>query len=450
MMTPHSIFGSTLRVARLTTGAGVLVVATACQSLLDVKNPNNVPESALDNPAAAGPAANGLQAATVRMLSAITIVYADATDEMDWIGSRDAWGELDQGAIGNYANEFSDGAFPWVGEARYLADQTVARLEKFSTDGVLANKADLMRTYVNAAVVYATIADVYDDFAFSTKTVPAAPIGRTAMSTLYDKSVSYLDKALALATSNADKYNITAYRARVKHGKGVWQKITPKGSSTPANPLVNDAGAVADANAAIALGAADAEFTLVNNLEATAGINIWFEVNGRNESSPGKAYVVDPRSTTNKYVAALKDPISNTADARLQARLTAFKAFGTQSGTFWMTGTRELRLILAEAALAAGNTAEFTNQINIVRAMDGKPAFAGQISNTAMLAYERQAQLWLMRRRLMDMYRFGQKDALWVASPNYDSSFSQVGLLFPIANTERLGNPCIADATRCQ
>jgi hypothetical protein len=450
MMNRQNILATSLKGLRLAAGAAVLVIAGACQSLLDVKNPNNVPESALGNQAAAAALANGALAATTRMLAAVTIVYADATDEMEWIGSRDAWGELDNGVIGNFANEFSDGAFPYVGESRYLADKTIERLEAFNAAGTLANKADLMRSYIYAAVVYATIADMYDDFTFSDKTVAAAPIGRAAMVTLYDKAVTYLDKALALATANADRYNIYAFRARVKHGKGVWQKITPKGSSAPTNPLVNDPGAVADANSAIALGSADQAFDLVNNVEATPAIHVWFEVNGRNESAPGRTYVVNPAHTSDKYVAALKDPISNAADPRLQARLNAFKAFGTQSGTLWMTSTRELRLILAEAALAAGNNAEFTSQINQVRALDSKPAFSGQISNTAMLTYERQAQLWLMRRRLVDMYRFGLKDPKWTTSATAESAVNQVGLLFPIAKVERLGNPCVADATKCQ
>jgi hypothetical protein len=444
------IFATSRKAIRVAAGATILVVASACQSLLDVKNPNNVPESALANPAAAAALANGALAATTRMLAATTIVYADATDEMEWIGSRDAWGELDGGVIGNNANEFSDGAFPFVGEARYLTDKTIERLEGFIADNPVMSKVDLMRTYLYAAVVYASIADMYDDFAFSDKTVPAAPIGRAAMSTLYDKAITYLDKANAIATANVDRYNILAFRARVKHAKGVWQKITPKGTAAPASPLVNDAGAVADANAAIALGTTDQAFDLVNNVEATPGINLWFEVNGRNESSPGSVYVVDPRHTTNKYVAKLVDPVSNTADVRLQARLNAFRAFGTQSGTLWITSTRELRLILAEAALAASNTAEFTSQINQVRALDGKPAFSGQVSNLAMLTYERQAQLWLMRRRLADMYRFGQKDAKWTTSATAESAVNQVGLFFPIAKVERLGNPCIADATKCQ
>ena len=417
---------------------GAVVVALgACASILDVKNPNNVPESALENPASADAQANGVLAETVLMLSAITVPYSVATDELDWIGSRDAWLDLETGGLGNFLNEFTDGAFPSVGTARYLADQAIANLEAFDKAGRLVNRQSLARAYLYGAVVYASIADMYDDFAFSSKTVPAAPVGRANMNKLYDTAIGYLDKALVVATATADRYNITAYRARVKHAKGVWGKISPKGAVNTANPLVNDAGAVADANAAIAISGGDAKFNLVNNLEATAGINIWFEVNGRNEHRVGAAY-------TN-----LKDPISGATDPTSTASLAAFKAFGTQSGTHWMTSNRELRLILAEAALAAGNTAEFTTQVNAVRALDGKPAYAAQIPTQQMLVYERQAQLWLMRRRLADMYRFGVTDPKWTNNPNFESAFSSKGLLFPIPNVERLGNPCIADPAKC-
>lgn len=450
MMTPHSILAQTRRGFQLVAGAGVLLVAASCSSILDVKNPNNIAETALANPAASGPEANGALASLTRALGFSTLVYADATDEMDWIGSRDSWNELDKGAIGNFANEFSDDVFKYVAEARYVADQAITRLEGFDKAGTLSSRADLMRTYIYGAVAYSSIADMYDDFAFSNKTVAAAPVGRANMGKLYDTAIGYLDKAFAIATSNADKYQILALRARAKHGKAVWAKITPKGTSAPANPLVNDAGAVADATAAIPLAAPDATVDLVNNVEATAGTNIWFEVNGRNESAPGKVYVVDPVSTANKYVAAIKDPISGAADPRMQARLTQFKAFGTTAGTLWITNTRELRLILAEAALAAGNTAEFTTQINTVRALDGKPAFSGQMAAQDLLVYERQIQLWLMRRRLIDMARFGIKDPKWTSNASYDNLFSSTGLLFPIANVERQANPCITDATKCQ
>jgi hypothetical protein len=414
-----------------------LVVLGACSSILDVSNPNNVNESALSQPAAANALSNGVLASLVRMLSGVTVPYAVTTDELDWIGSRDAWFDLETGGIANYLNEFTDGAFPYVGEVRYLGDLSIAKLDSFNTAGALLDKLVLARTYLYTAVAYTTIADTYDDFAFSDKRTPKAPIGRAKMSTLYDKAVSYLDKAQTLAASGSDnalKYNILAYRARVKHAKAVWGKITPKGQ-TPAAPFVSDTGANADAAAAIAMGSPDQKFTLVSNLEATANINIWNEVNGRNEHRLGVVY------------SNLIDPLSGTKDATVQALLAQFKAFGTQSGVFTITSTRELRLILAEAALVASDPVALRTQINAVRALDGKPAFTAQIADDAMLKYERQAQLWLMRRRLSDMYRFGQKDSHWANNPNFESAFSVPGLLFPIPNVERLGNPCINTPT---
>jgi starch-binding outer membrane protein, SusD/RagB family len=421
---------------------GAVVALAACSDILDVKNPNNVNESALGNPAAAQAITNGILAATVRMLSGTTTPYAVATDELDWTGSRDAWLELETGAISNHFNEFSDGAFPFVGEARYVGDNGIAKLVGFDAGGLLTNRALLAQAYLYTAIVYASIADMYDDYAFSNKTAAAAPIGRANMVSLYDSSIVYLDRALVVANSASGtaftslRYPITAYRARVKHAKAAWQSITPKLAAGVARTvtLINDAGANADANAAIALGTADQAFTLVSNLEATAGINIWFEVNGRNENSTGTVY------------RTLVDPVTGALDVRVQALLAQFAAFGTQSGTFTITSTRELRLILAEAALASGSVPNMQTQINAIRALDaGRTAWDGVTpAPQAMLQYERQAQLWLMRRRLIDMHRFNLKDADWTTNANnFESLFNVNGLLFPIPQIERLGNPCV-------
>ena len=411
-----------------------------CSSILDVKNPNNIAESSLTAASSADAQANGVVGSVSRALRGLSNVYAVATDELDWIGSRDAYKDIETGGLGNYINEYTDGAFPLVAEARYLGDVTITRLEDFDKAGQLKNRVSLARAYLYTAVIYATIADVFDDFAFSTKTVGAAPVGRANMGKLYDTAVGYLDKALVIANTGTDatlKYQVIAYRARVKHAKGVWAKILP-GAVNTANPLVNDAGAVADATAALALAAGDAKFNLLNNLEATAGINIWFEVNGRNENAVGKVY------------KNLVDPLTGAKDATAASLVAQFIGFGTQSGTLWLTSHRELRLILAEAALAASNTAEFTSQINAARAFDSKPAYTGQIPAIDMLKAERQAQLFLYRRRLQDMYRFGQKAAEWTTNPNFDSAFSKPGILFPIPNIERLANPCITNPAACK
>ena len=453
-MMPY-LTGLKARIATRLFLGGALVVLVACSDFLKVENTNAIPEEDLNNAASAANQANGVLAATVRALSGVRVPYSVATDELDWIGSRDAWLELERGQIGNYINEFTDAAFPFIAEARYLGDETIKRLRSFQAAATLTDSSHLARTYLYSAITYATIADMYDDFAFSDKRDDKAPIGRANMGTLYDKAVLFLDSAYLIANGGTGtaytglRYPILAYRARVKHAKAVWTLLTPQGTTAPANPLVNVAGANADAAAAMALAGitADQKFELVNNLEATAGINLWFEVNGRNEHAIGAAY--GHRNATTNLTTGLRDTVMQQRDPTTLASATRFTGFGTQSGTFTLTSNRELRLILAEAELAQGNTANFRTELNAVRALDGKTAWAGNnpatVTDLYMLRYERQSQLWLMGRRLSDLYRFGQKDIKWQPSTNFANAATATGLFFPIPNVERLANQCIAN-----
>ena len=435
------------RTGRRAAAAIAIIGLAACSGLLDVDNPNNIPEDALSQAAAAEQQMRGVVASTARMLSAVTTPYATATDELDWIGSRDAWLDLDMGAVSNYLNEFTDQAFPFVGEARYLGDQTIARLEEFRAADGLRDLTILARTYLYTAVTYSTIADMFDDFALSNKREGAPAIGRANMVALWDTAIVYLDRALPLAGSDADlNYQILATRARVKHGKAAWQKITPKGT-VPSNPLVNDAGANADATAALAaLAGPDDRFELFSPADAQPDINIWFEVNGRNEMEIGNYFGV---KVDDEWFAALNDPVTGTPDSTLQDRIDEFIGYGENEGTHTITSDREMRLILAEAALAVGNLPEVATHINAVRALDGKPNWLGVPSGQAILIHERSVQLYMMRRRLIDLYRFGLGVAEWQVNPNFESAVNTPGLLFPIPNIERQANPCIDNPSSC-
>jgi starch-binding outer membrane protein, SusD/RagB family len=428
------------RVTGLAFALATVAMVAGCKDILDVENPNNIAEESLGNPQSADQQANGVQASLGGMFATMMVPYATATDELDWIGSRDGWRELDRGILANQSNEFTDASFPFVGEARYLADQTVERLEGFDADGSLTNRQSLARAYLYAAIIYGSIADMWDDFAFSDKTTSAPAVGRANMGTLYDAAVSSLDKALAIATDNNLRYQITATRARLKHGKAVWRLITPEGT-VPANPLVNDAGANTDANTALGiLTAADDRFRLRATAEANVrgpGLHLFNEVSGRQEMRLSTAYT------------GLLDPISGELDATAVALAAEFRAYGTQTGFFTIASDRELRLILAEAALARGDVPEFTAQINAVRALNGKAAYAGQIPALDMLKHERRANLFLQLRRLSDMYRFGERASQWVTDPNFKSAASTPGLLFGIPIIERRANPCIDDPSAC-
>ena len=111
--------------------ASVLTVVTAltlsgCGDLLDVNNPNNLVEESISQAAAASAVVNGSLSLVSSAISQIWQPYLVTSDEVYWIGSRDAWLALDQGFIGNPENEFSDGAFPSVGRGRWMADQALS------------------------------------------------------------------------------------------------------------------------------------------------------------------------------------------------------------------------------------------------------------------------------------------------------------------------------------
>ena len=139
--------------------AGALLVAfalTGCD-ILDVENPNNLGEESIRATSAASAVVNGAEALVYSSISQIWQPYLVASDELYWIGSRDAWLALDQGNLSNTDNEFTDGAFPSLGEARWMADEAVEIIEGHIADGeTLGGDAQLLLARANlyAGLIY--------------------------------------------------------------------------------------------------------------------------------------------------------------------------------------------------------------------------------------------------------------------------------------------------------
>src|SRR5687768_10994479 len=111
------------RHTRLASALALGVLLSGCGDLLDVSNPNDLTEESIQAVAAASAVVNGAVAANAASISQHWLGYLMASDEIVWIGSRDAWGQLDQGFIANPANEFTDDAFRNLAQARWLADR---------------------------------------------------------------------------------------------------------------------------------------------------------------------------------------------------------------------------------------------------------------------------------------------------------------------------------------
>jgi hypothetical protein len=296
---------------------------------------------------------------------------------------------------------------------------------------------------------------MFDDFALSDRNTAASAIGEANMRAVYDTAIVYLDRGLAIATATNNptlRQQILATRARTKHARAVWEKVNPAGAYAPggvASPLVNDAGAVADAQAALALiGTSDWTFTVTPSTQGTAGNNLGNDLNVRREMRIGAAYAQpDPTAQgqnrtlvqNGQPVIVLNDPVTGQPDLALRNRVRDL-INGGQFLPMIVTSARELHLILAEAALVRGDAAEARSRINTVRAFTaGMPAWDGPTPDAiTMLRHTRRTNLFIMGRRLSDMYRFGDRDSRWQTG---SASFRARGCFFPITQTERQSNP---------
>ena len=468
MRAPTSSFSRGARARRAAAAAlAALVLAGAGCKVLDVENPNNVVDAALDDPAAAPPLATGTVGSTIRALNAMLDVYGTATDELDFVGSQDGFFQLDVGNVSRAVLQFSDNGYLQLASARWTGDESIRRLAAFDQQNQLANRNDLATSYLYAAINYVTIGDMFDDFPIaSNRAEGAAPVGEAQMSLVYDTAAAYLDRGLVIATTTnnaALRTQIIAMRARAKYSKALWAKLNPPtrqaGAPEPvANPLVNDPGASADAAAALALmGSADFTLTVAPTSNGTAGNNFGNDLNSRREVRIGQAYATpDPAAqgqnrtlvVNGQPAIALADPVSGQPDPALRARVSAL----INGGNFLpaiVVSAREMQLILAEAALAQGNTAEFTTRVNAVRAFTpGLPAYTGAgVAPQDLLVHMRRVNLFMQGRRLADMYRFGQRDPRWQQS---SAAYTTRGCFFPITQTERQSNPLVTPNSACE
>jgi starch-binding outer membrane protein, SusD/RagB family len=415
-----------------------------CSALLEVDNPNNVSQDALNNPTAAPAIVNGAINTTANALSSMWNAYNIISDESFQTGSRDDYRLLDTGEIHNNTIEYSTAAFRQAVRARWMSEQAIKQVSGFHAAGQLLDEQLLVQAYLMGAIIYTSIANVYDDTPISDRTVAGPNLGEANMVQMYDSALKWLDAANALATGT-NKANVLGMRARVRFDKALWQKLNPPGT-TPAQPLINDAQAVADATAAIALMSGDYIFDLLvdnTNSGDNASGGVGFEMNSRVEHTPDSAALVSIDLTNKKPTAIIaKDPVSGALDPAAVKMIGRFiQADDINNPPFAITSKREMYLILAEAALAASNTTGFDTNINALRAIDSKAAYAGTgPTRLQLLQWERRINLVFQGRRLNDMYRFGIKDPRWIST---SVVVRKPGCLLPIPRLEREANSLV-------
>jgi hypothetical protein len=421
----------------LMVGALLILIGSGCD-ILDVSNPNNLTEDQI-GPTSIVPLANGAEAAVTRALGTVHGPYSTATGELRHIGSRNAWGQLDDGAIDTPGNEFSDSAYPYLSEAVWLTRTNIERMETFQENDNLREVQPLVRTYLYGAIAYTTTADVFDNFVLSNQRDASEPVGSDNMDSLYDQAITWLDRGISIAESNdVDQPSLAtlyAMRARAKYSRALWQKLNP--SVNTSSPLVNNSGAVADAQEALSRMSGDVTYEL-ELISSSPGlvdgaVSVAFQINNRRELQFSERYI--ETNANNEFESVtFEDLISGDVHPYLQSFITSYRNQG-QYADIPVVSQREMYLILAEAALAGNPNLDFGSQINSLRSLDDLPDFTGQVNARALLERSREVNLFLQGRRLADHYRFGDPAAQW--GGNRDAP----GTFFPITLTEIRSNP---------
>lgn len=427
-------------------GVAVIVVAVTlagCRDPLNVPDPNSISSDDLEGARSVPSLVNGALKNMNEMIGFVTATYSTSSDEVQLIGAQEGWGALSDGFVDDPLNQFTDQQWTDVVEARFLVDRSISQGEKFQSE--LANQTDLVHAYLQGAVVYATIADVYDDFVIPDEPGEAAPpLGPSNMSQLYDQAITWLDAAERLARQLGEGELVTravAYRARVRHAESVWNLLNPSGS-TPTDPLVSNEEMAQDAQVALQrIGTInDWRWEAVFSRTTTGDNELAQTMNDRGDLQFGPALVKTGSPQTVIEEIVIKDPVTGEASPVAERKINAFRAGGRFSSLNIVTA-REMHLLLAEHHLAQGDSESFRTYINNVRSIAGQPEFSGQIPNLEMLIHTRQVNLLLMNRRLHDLYRFGLKSGQWVPRA---PAFQQPGTFFPIAIQEIRNNPNVS------
>ena len=429
-----------------------LLAFAACDlgSLLDVSNPNDLVEDDIKKEAAAAAVVNGALARMSSSVSQSWQPYLVASDELRWIGSRDAWLSLDQGFIDDPENEFIDGPFPAMGQARWMSDLAIEILtEHVGNNPSTAMKTNLARANLYSGIMYMVIGEIQEDFAFSNKTEAAPPVGSENMYKVLDDAISRLSAAISGFNEVGDAtmaMNAMAVRARARHSRAVWDAVNP---SPAGNGLVSSAEAGNDARAVIAAAGGNSADWLYNLTYSSASVSnsmaAW--INDRKENQLDLS-IATATAANDINGIALKDPIDDVDDPSVVKWLNQWKGgnYLDKGGIYpplTLASTRMMHIILAENALAGGNEAMFTEHVNHIRAMDGLTPFSGQMGSMEMLQHMRRVTVMLQGLRLADMYRWD------IGAPKWEGSSDAVrcpGVMLPISIIERRANEHIENA----
>jgi hypothetical protein len=429
-----------------------LTLSGCIGDLLDVDNPNSLNESSVELPAAANGLTNGALVETADAVSYMGLSLAVASDEAYWTGSRDAWGQLDQGYVSDPLNEFTDLAFPQLGEAVWLGRKAVEVLNGHVAELGNDYRLDRGRAQMFYGIALMITGESQEDMTFSNKTEAAPAVGPAQMFTVLDNAIAQFTGAIAdFEAEGNTALAITAksLRARANMSRAIWAKLNP--SAQVGTAIQFPAQALSDAaDVLAAAGGSDWYYNMTYSSSSRSSY-LHGEVNNRGEQQwdPTLAELQGKKTGSSGRTgeSALDDPFAAVAGTKDPAVKKALTQFGSaQYSPITLTSARLMHLIIAENALASGNTATFEQHINDLRdydAYDSDYTYTAANAVQALTHHRRVNTLW-MGLRLQDMYRWGLQDPKWQSGA---AAVANAGEMLPITIVECRANPYLDNVT---
>lgn len=441
---------STVSMRRLGCTAA-LVLTSACgalESLLEVDVPSQIPAEQFEVPANAPLIVNSVvgefECALSRFIVAGGLVGNELRDVQATGGPGTTW-DLDRRTIppvGYHAadgcNGIRFGVYVPLSTTRWLADNILASLQGWS-DAQVPTRAEL----IPRAAAFAGYSTLLLGEAMCSVALDVGPeLTRDAM---FQRAEERFTQAIAAATAvgNSSLLNLARVgRARARHNQAI------RGGT------VVSAAKLAEAGADAALVPAGFVFNAAYVFPTERTENrIFGSINRQSLNAVEEVY-------RNLTWAGVPDPRVVAVDAGRPGadgvnRLWEQRKYTGSNSPIPIARYAEAQLIMAEAAVAAGNPQAATNIINALHQAAGIPAFAGGDAATvqAQIVEERKRELFLEGHHLADLGKYtiplfpaaGLAFQAAVGGNNKGGTYGTDTCL-PLPNVERDNNPNLAVA----
>lgn len=404
----------------------VAPLMAGCDSLLEVDNPASLSSDDLNATSMLGAIANTSEGIFSTAYNGVIRAAGDIADETDNIyrGSVGTSGLLGftHGAAAN------DGGYNSLSQARWVIDDMIGRLQtRLPSPNSDVRLAD---AWLWGGLTRLALAEYYEEVTFDGGTPVKPDSVMMAALTYFDRSALIAQAAgdvnlrAAALSSKARTYRALYFERGIEVGKP------------------GDIAYFQQAKAAAEQALAAKPDFRKNVRYADPGSQNTF----RNLYSPLTGPIMHPDYGT------IMDPVSGVAEPRIQHGPAAFPApdplkgfvyaqlkYTTFNDPIPVARWQEARLILAEANLLLGNSAEAVNQINLVRTAAKLPAFTGASAAAIydQIKYERKVEFWLEGRRWQDHRNYEIVPAKWVDG----AKLLGVHRRWPLSPTERDTNP---------